>query len=242
MSPKTRETVERARDSVEKAAYAAVGAPVAAVKSLGARISELRDAVTSSGKELGDDLMAEMDEWISEGEAVIEKAMMRLRSSDSVREARKAAGESLDKTESMISSGLDLIEPDEPLTTINGIGSGYATQLEKAGVSGIASFMAKTATAEDISKLAERTDHSVGTIESWREQVELTRIDGIGGSYQNLLHRVGVWTIRQLADSDPAELVEEMSSIDLPDAPDQMPSVYATRKWVQAAAAMVASS
>lgn len=239
MSPQTRESLDKARESVEKAAYVAVGAPVAAVKALSARISDLRDAMRSSSKDMGDELTREMDEWIAEGEDVIARAMKRLRSSDVVDEVRssakstkEAAEVGIEKAASGLHQGLDIIEPDEKLTTINGIGPSYAKQLREAGISGIADFMSQTATGEDISKLAKTTGFSSGTIESWREQVDLSRVNGIGGSYQMLLHRAGVWTLTQLGECDADDLAERLGSVDMPDAPEQTPSIYTVKQWV----------
>lgn len=242
MSPEARESIDRARESVEKAAYAAVGAPVAAVKALGARVSDLRDAVRSSSKDMSDDLNREMNEWIAEGEKVIERAMKRLRSSevvDEVRsraaEAREAAEVGIEKARGGVEKGLDVIAPDEKLTVINGVGPSYADQLSQAGVAGIAEFISRTETSSDLEKLAESTGISVATLEVWRDQVELSRIDGIGGANEMLLHRAGVWTLPQLSECEPAELTEELEVIDMPDAPDQKPSIDTVRQWVSEA-------
>lgn len=240
MSPDTRESIDKARESVEKAAYAAVGAPVAAVKALSARVSDLRDAVRSSSKDMSDDLTREMNEWIAEGEKVIERAMKRMRSSEVVGEVRSRAAEAkeaaeigIEKAKGGVEKGLGIVAPDEKLNVINGVGPSYADQLDKAGVTGIAEFMSRTETARAIEKLADSTDISASTIEGWRDQVELSRIDGIGGSNEMLLHRAGVWTLAQLAESKPAELSAAMEGIDMPDTPDQKPSTDTVSQWVR---------
>jgi predicted flap endonuclease-1-like 5' DNA nuclease len=242
MSPETRESIDKARESMGKAAYAAVGAPVAAIKALSARVADLRDAVRASSKDMSDDLTREMNEWIAEGEKVIEKAMKRLRSSgafDEVRsrakQAKEAAEVGIDKASDRVEKGLDVISPEEELTTINGIGPSYARQLEEAGVTGVADFLAQTGSARDVDRIADATGISSGTIESWRGQAELTRIGGIGESFQMLLHRAGVWTMSQLAASDPVELADELQAIDMPDAPEQMPSSDTVADWVSEA-------
>lgn len=242
MSPEIRQSIDGARESVGKAAYAAVGAPVAAIKALSARVADLRDAVRASSKDMSDDLTREMNEWIAEGEKVIEKAMKRLRSSETfdevrsrAKQAKKAAEVGIDKASDRVEKGFDVISPDEELTTISGIGPSYARQLEQAGVTGIADFLSQTGSTRDIDQLAETTGISASTIESWRGQAELTRIGGIGESFQMVLHRAGVWTMFQLAASDPAELSDEMHSIDMPDTPEQMPSAETVADWVSAA-------
>jgi predicted flap endonuclease-1-like 5' DNA nuclease len=239
MSPETRESMDKARDSVEKAAYAALGAPVAAVKALSARVSDLRDAVRSSSKDMSEDLTREMNEWIAEGEKVIERAMKRMRSSevvDEVRsratEARRAAEAGIEKARGGLDRGLDVVAPDEELTVVNGIGPSYADQLREVGVTGIAGFIDRTGTSSGIDELAAATDISAATIEGWRHQVELTRVDGIGEAHEMLLHRGGVWTLSQLAECEPATLVEDLHGIDMPDTPEHIPSADTVEQWI----------
>ena len=239
MSPQARETVERA-------AYAAVGAPVAVVKALGARLAEMRDAMESSRKEMNEDLVTEINEWIAEGEKVIEKAMERLRATGMVEELRSAvettresAQVGVRKATRTIDEGLDVVMPDTRLSRINGIGPNYAEQLTKAGVVGVADFVSATGTQEDIAKLADVTGFSAGTIESWRHQVDLSRVEGIGGAYQRSLQRVDVWTLRELSQADPEELTERLGSIGTPDAPEQTPSIYQVKQWVNEAGRLI---
>lgn len=233
-----RSSVKKARESVEKAAFAAVGAPIAAVKALGARISDLRDAVRSSSRDMSDDLTREMDEWIAEGEKVIERAMKRLRESgvvDEVRSkataAREAAEVGIDKATGGFDRQLDVLVPDADLTIISGVGPGYAKQMHEAGIAGISEFLAKTATSRQVEELAEATGVSATTLESWRSQVELTRVEGIGESYASLLHRAGIWTLPQLAEADVELLAAELSSIDMPDVPEHRPSPETVEEW-----------
>lgn len=200
------------RENIQKAAYAAVGAPVAAVKSLYERMSDLRDIVRSSRQELGDDLTQELASWVDQGEEVIEQTMSRLRSR-------------------VVGVGL----PDADLTRINGVGPSYAERLQTAGVESIADFVSGTSSSRSITKLAEISGVSAGTIASWREQAELTRVDGVGGSYQTLLRRAGVWTLQELSVEDPEALTRRLGEIDAPDAPDQTPSIYQVRHWVHSA-------
>lgn len=200
------------RENIQKAAYAAVGAPVAAVKSLYERMSDLRDIVRSSRQELGDVLTQELASWVDQGEEVIEQTMSRLRSR-------------------VVGVGL----PDADLTRINGVGPSYAERLQTAGVESIADFVSGTSSSRAITKLAEISGVSAGTIASWREQAELTRVDGVGGSYQTLLRRAGVWTVQELSVEDPEALTRRLGEIDAPDAPDQTPSIYQVRHWVHSA-------
>lgn len=239
MSSKTRQTVERA-------AYAAVGAPIATLKALGARLSEMRDALESSRREMNDDVAREINEWIVEGENVIERAMERLRATGMVDElrsvvesTRRSAQLGVRKATQMIDQGLDVLVPDTELTRINGIGANYESKLVEVGVVGIADFLSATGTEEDIAQLSKLTGFSSGTIESWRDQVALSRVDGIGGAFQRLLRSADVWTLRELSQADPEELTEQLNSLDSPDTSDQMPSIYQVKQWVTEAKSLI---
>lgn len=224
------EPTHRPRSSVEKAAFVAVGAPTVALKALNARISELRDTIQSSRKELSGDLAVEIDEWIAEGEKVIERAAERLRSSqwaeeikESARSTREAARTGVNKTR----SGLGAMIADEELTVIKGIGPGYADRLQKVGIVGVSRFLDRTATEEDLEDLARSTGIAADTLVSWRRKADLGRVPGIGESYQDLLHRAGIWTIGQLVEVSASDLVSEMEAVD----PDQTPTQDRVSRW-----------
>lgn len=236
MSQKSKNTSKKAADSFERAAYAAIGAPVAAMKGLSARVSELRDTLSKSRSELGEDLAEEVEDWVAQGEEVIARAMKRIRSSSVAGEIRSSADSTrqavqvgLDKARGKAESGLRVVEPDESLTTIKGVGPGFANRLRSAGVSGIADLLALS--ESEIERVASTSGLGVETLSGWRDRADLTRIEGVGSSYQTLLHRVGVWTLDQLAEVKPSDLVELMRSIDLPDAPDQMPTESTVKGW-----------
>jgi len=81
----------------------------------------------------------------------------------------------------------------------------------------------------------------VDMIETWRAQVDLTRVEGIGEANELLLHRGGVWTLDQLAVAEPAVLAREMRSVITPDAPDQLPGEPLIQRWQQAARGLAGS-
>lgn len=227
---------------MEKAAFIAVGAPTAALKALNARVSDLRDAMKTSRKELSDDLAAEIDEWIAEGEKVIERATERLRGSqlaeeikESARSTREAARSGMDKAAGAARSGLAAMAADEELTVIKGIGPGYAERLQTEGIVGVSRFLDRTATSEDLEHLAQATGIAADTLTSWRRKADLARVPGIGESYQDLLHRAGVWTIDQLIEMSPADLASEMEAVD----PDQAPTEDRVSRWKTEAARLV---
>lgn len=235
MTQKQDKPTRRPRSSVEKAAFAAVGAPTAALKALNARVSDLRDTMKTSRKELTGDLAAEIDEWIAEGEKVIERAAERFRNTqwaeemkESARSTREAARTGVKKAR----SDLGAMIADEELTVIKGIGPGYADRLQSEGIVGVSRFLDRTATDEDLEGLARSTGIAADTLVSWRRKADLGRITGIGESYQDLLHRAGIWTIDQLATVPASDLMDDINALD----PEQAPARDQIARWKSEAA------
>lgn len=231
----------KAKDSIEKAAYTAVGAPIAAVKAVGARISDMRRALRDSGDDLTDDLAREFETWVAEGERVVSAALRRLRTTgatDHVRATGRAIVARAGQIQESMDETLDIIEPDGSLKQIRGIGPSTAERLRGVGVGGVASLLESTATSGDIEELAGRSGHSAETISGWRRQADLGRVDGIGESYQRLLHRLGIWTLDQLSKANPGILAAEMERIEWPGLPDRFPGEDQVGVWVEQAAGL----
>jgi predicted flap endonuclease-1-like 5' DNA nuclease len=235
MSPQTKETFE-------KAAYTAVGAPIAAVKALNARLADLREMIRESRSEMSEDLAKEFDNWVAEGERVVNMALERVRGSSTAEQARVASQRMRDRVSKTVEEmraemdeALDVIEPEESLETIKGVGPGYAERFNKAGVAGISDFLDKTATQDAIRRLADKTDFTTDQISQWREQVDLTRVKGVGDSYIRLLHRADIWTIDQFAEAKATAVASEMKSLDIPGMPDQIPTEEHLSDWISKA-------
>lgn len=229
----------QAKESIEKAAYTAVGAPVAAVKALNARISDLREAIKSSRDELSEDLAREFDVWVAEGEKVVNDALERLRKSETMDRARTTSQKvrervstSIEEMGKEIDEALDVLEPEKSLEMIKGIGPGYADRLNDAGIPGITAFVERTETKQQIAGLAEKTGFSVDQIEEWRNKADLSRISGVGESYQLLLHRAGIWTISQFAEADAADLAARVAEIHIPGTTEQTPGEDHIESWI----------
>lgn len=232
MSPQTKETFE-------KAAYTAVGAPIAAVKALNARLDDLREMIRESRAEMSEDLAKEFDNWVAEGERVVSMALERVRGSSTAEQARVASQrmrarvtETVEEMRAEMDEALDVIEPEESLGTIKGIGPGYSERFSKSGVAGINDFLDKTATQDAIDRLADKTGFTAEQISQWRDQVDLTRVKGVGDSYMRLLHRVDIWTINQFAKATASEVADEMRSVEVPGMPDQIPTEEHLSDWI----------
>lgn len=231
MSPKTKE-------SIEKVAYTAVGAPIAAVKAVGARVSDLREAIRGSRGELSEDLAREFDNWVAEGERVVNKALERLRETGAVDQARSTTRSMRKKVEASIqelSGALDIVEPEESLELIRGIGPGYAARLNDAGVTGIASFLHHTSSTDGIETLADESGVAPDMVEQWRREADLSRINGVGDGYLRLLHRAGVWTMDQLGRSSPATLASKLEGADMAGMSGQVPGEERLAEWINEA-------
>lgn len=246
MTPTQENLRDRARQSAERAAYAAVGAPTAALRALSARLRDIRETLETSREQMSSEMTREVEKWVEEGEGIVERGIGRIRRAgiaDDVRSAARSATDAArttyEKAARAASSSLDVIDPEEPLTTINGIGPGYADRLGRAGIMGISSLLDRTATAAGVEEVAKAAGVSEDNIIGWREQVDLSRIDGVGDSYQLLLHRAGVWTLEQLAYADVEDLVERIRSNETPDSPDQLPTETLAEQWRSQARAVV---
>lgn len=223
---------------LEKAAYTAVGAPIAAVKAIGARVSDLRDAIGASRSDLSEELASEFDAWVAEGERVVSKTLERLRESGAIDRARSTAQRMKETVEASIeemSETFDVVEPEHSMTLIRGIGPATADRLASAGVPGITAFLEMTETRSGLEELAAATGYSTQILEGWREQADLSRVTGVGDRYRRLLHRLGIWTVDQLADADPESVSSEIETVDIPGMPDQTPGSDQISKWVGAA-------
>lgn len=229
----------QARETLEKAAYTAVGAPVAAIKALSARLSDLRDTIKESRSDMSDDLAKEFENWVAEGERVVNAALERIRRSGTADQARVAGervkervSDTMEGVRSEVDRALDIIEPEESLVTIKGVGPGYSERFNEAGIPGINSYLAKTATAEARKAVAEKTGFTTSQLQQWRDQVDLTRVKGVGQSYVDLLHRADVWTMSQLARANAAGIAAAIKKVDVPGMPDQLPGEEQISKWI----------
>ncbi|REK21352.1 MAG: DUF4332 domain-containing protein [Actinobacteria bacterium] len=234
-----------AKENLERAAYTAVGAPVAGAKALKAKAEKLAETVRETRRELRSDALSEFDEWVAEGEMVVDRLLEWLRStgaSTEVRSARQAATEQvrtgMAEVSDTLDKALDVVEPDIALTEIRGVGPANAKKLAESGVPGIASFLETTSTQEGTKRLTDKTGLSADVLNEWRAQADLTQIDGIGDSYQRALHSVGIGTMTHLANADAGRVIEQIEAIDRPGMPKQAPTTSELRSWIKEAGRM----
>ncbi len=234
--------IEKVREGLEKVAYTAVGAPVAGVKALKERTENLSQAVSDKRKDLKSDVERELQDWVAEGEALVDRMVGWVRSTGAPTEARAAGQEVVEQVRSAVTGIasrfdeiVDFVEPDIALTEIRGVGPATAATLEAAGVPGISSLLDRTGTEVGLKKLADETGIAAESLAEWRAQVDLTVIDGVGDSYQRALHAIGIGTMTHLANADASTIIERMGSMDRPGLPAQDPNKATVSKWIQKA-------
>lgn len=227
------------RENLEKVAYTAVGAPIVGVRAMKEKTEAMTRTVREKRSDLKSDVEQEVQDWVAEGEALVDRMVGWVRSTGApteIRAARQGAAEQVRSAMTGIASRfdeiVDFVEPDIALTEIRGIGPATATTLESAGVPGISSLLDRTATETGLKKLANETGIAGDSLADWRAQVDLTAIDGVGDSYQRALHAIGIGNLTHLANADAGTIADRMSGLDRPGLPSQDPSKATVSKWI----------
>ena len=97
------------------------------------------------------------------------------------------------------------------ITAVEGIGPSYAAKLETAGVETTEQLLEKGSTRKGREALVEETGIDSKLILRWVNQVDLTRIKGVGEEYAELLQVAGVKTIPELAQRNAPNLDGKVS-------------------------------
>jgi len=96
---------------------------------------------------------------------------------------------------------------------VEGIGSKYASKLEKAGVGSTESLLKMGGTPAGRKEIAAKSGISDSLILEWVNHVDLYRIKGVGSEYSDLLEEAGVDTVVELAQRSPANLMAKMTEV-----------------------------
>lgn len=125
------------------------------------------------------------------------------------------------------------------LTKIEGIGRKYAKELQRAGVSSQESLLKTCAKRRDRDALAEETHISKLLILKWTNQADLSRINGIGEEYSELLERSGVDSVPELAQRRPEHLLRAMKETNEQlHLVRHMPGLRQIEHWIKQAKAL----
>jgi len=96
---------------------------------------------------------------------------------------------------------------------IEGVGPVYAEKLSQAGVVTTADLLEKGATPEGRQTLVQKTGISDKLILRWVNHADLFRIKGIRTQYAELLEAAGVDSVRELAQSNAANLAQALADV-----------------------------
>jgi predicted flap endonuclease-1-like 5' DNA nuclease len=122
------------------------------------------------------------------------------------------------------------------LTTIEGIGTGLAGKLQKAGVGSIATLLKMGGTKKGRAAIVAASGLDEGRVLKFVNHADLMRIKGVGGEYAELLEAAGVDSVMELkrrkADNLHAAMVETNAKKKLV---RQVASAKQVASWVEQA-------
>ena len=101
------------------------------------------------------------------------------------------------------------------LIDVEGIGPVYAERLKSAGAETTKDLLKLAKTPAMRKKLAEAAGIAETLILKWANHADLMRIKGIGGEYAELLEKIGVDTVKELAKRNADNLHEAVEKFDL---------------------------
>ncbi len=105
------------------------------------------------------------------------------------------------------------------LIDVEGIGPVYAEKLKSAGAETTKDLLKLAKTPALRKKLAEAAGIAETLILKWANHADLMRIKGIGGEYAELLEKIGVDTVKELAKRNLDNLHEAVEKFDLTISP-----------------------
>ena len=122
------------------------------------------------------------------------------------------------------------------LTYIEGVGEAYAQKLRAAGVSTSKTLLEVGATPKGRKDIAAKSGLSESLISKWVNHVDLYRVKGIGSEYAELLEISGVDTVVELAQRNPENLYQKMTSVNQDKKlVRKLPTQAQVKKWVEQA-------
>ncbi len=96
------------------------------------------------------------------------------------------------------------------LTLLDDIGPAHADLLRQAGIRSTNQLLEEWRTDEGRRELSRRTGLGREQIDRWVRLADLCRVRGVGTEYAHLLAAAGASTVSELADREPAGLLQEM--------------------------------
>jgi predicted flap endonuclease-1-like 5' DNA nuclease len=122
------------------------------------------------------------------------------------------------------------------ITDIEGIGPKYAEMLAKEGIKTVEGLLKAGSKSKDRKKISEALQISDKLILEWVNHADLFRVKGVGEEYSDLLEEAGVDTVPELAQRNPANLLEKMQEINVQKKlVRRLPVLTQVESWVKQA-------
>jgi predicted flap endonuclease-1-like 5' DNA nuclease len=119
---------------------------------------------------------------------------------------------------------------------LSGIDEDIVRELRSAGIRTTEKFLEAARTPTGRRELASRLRLDRAKVLCWANKIDQMRIKGIGEDYAELLHAVGVKTVRDLKYRNPATLAKRMADANKKRKLVQvLPSDKAVVRWVESA-------
>lgn len=120
------------------------------------------------------------------------------------------------------------------LAKIEGIGPTYAEKLKKTGITTTQALLEKGATVNGRHEIAEMTGISEEKVLRWVNLSDLFRVKGIGEEYSDLLEAAGVDTVPEMAQRNPKNLYEMLTTVnEEKNFVRQVPSQTTVEAWIE---------
>lgn len=230
------------QNTLKRSAYAALGVPIDVANKLMDRVRSTRETLEEARDRMSDQVSALIEDWADEGERLV--STLSDRSSEAAESLEVMQDRTMGRTAAMADAAAQVADglvsaattPVVPLERIAGIGPAFAKRLKTAGVLSAHALVERAGTAEGREELGRQTDIPTASLAQWATDADLTRINGVGEEYMNLLNAAGVASISDLRDRKPEELRSELVSVHADTGMgDALPSQETLRSWISSA-------
>ena len=118
---------------------------------------------------------------------------------------------------------------------IEGVGKKYAGKLGRAGFPNVEDLVKLT--VDELNELAKKTRISPKLIDKWQEQADLMRLKGVGAEFAEVLNKIGVDSVKELARRNSASVLEKIKAFDKrrPDVIRKLPTKAQVDSWIKQA-------
>jgi len=122
------------------------------------------------------------------------------------------------------------------IVDVEGIGSVYAAKLEAAGLKNTDDLLNAGAAPKGRKELAAKSGINETLILKWVNRIDLSRINGIGSEYADLLEAAGVDTVPELATRKPDHLLAKLTEVNTAKKlVRKLPALSQVEDWVKQA-------